>query len=615
MGAAIGAGTFFGIKLEEPSDVYSVGHPIPAGLAAVIAAPVAAATTAGSAGAGNITGTVEHRYAYIMPGGFLSTPSAWSTALPLTAKNAELTDVLVCPTATCIGRVIERRVGSVRCVVGYIWNNTATIFTDSLSLTSASLDFSNRLPEIGETGANGEFKYPYVESGDTSVEPKTVIANVITGGAGEPLGRPGPVGIAPTVKGTANPGELVHYLLTMGLDCTKYGRKSAAWDTDLTDVDEPTRKYVFTPKAAGIFGKGSLSIHNHGGGASVNGFIWQAKASEAVVKTAQGKVVEAETKMIACGYTPHGLPAATLDAGAPTSLVLPVLFGRRSDAARATASTYVKVTTGPSAGTMGVKAKDASAATYNVAGEQTLVYNNTTKKMSQQTGMFSDKLRLLDQTGAQMGYGSGRPLMFAAGGSVELFEANDEFVFPPKPRIPGAGSTPGTDDGTYTGFTPKRIASPDFTEANATVTDGSTGLLVTATQIKLTDPKKLIEGHGVEAGYGYDVQDSGKKGVELQFTRYFEDLTYQERQELLVRNGWTWKLEGDLILITPGTFSTQRETIQVDISLGEIQSAKPTVGGADIRMETVTVAAKEPTDGSAAFTITVITREDVPIPA
>ena len=457
MDAAIGAGTFFGIKLEEPSDVYSVGHPIPAGLSAVIAAPAAKPTTAESAGAGPITGTVEHRYAYIMPGGFISTPSAWSTALPLTAKNAELTDVLVCPTATCIGRAIERRVGSVRCVVGYIWNNTATIFTDVLSLTSASLDFSNLLPEIGETGANGEFKYPLVESAEAQAEPKTVVAAVITGGAGDPLGRPGPVGIAPSIKGTANPGELVHYLLTMGLTCVKSGRKAAAWTTTLTNVDEPTRKYVFTPKAAGVLGKGSLSIHNHGGGASVNGFIWQAKANELTVKTAQGKIVEAETKLIAAGYTPHGLPAATLDAGAPTALVLPVLFGRRADAARDTASTYVKVTTGPATGTMGVKAKDSTAATYNVAGEQTLLYNSTSKKQSQQTGMFSDKLRLVDQTGAAMGLGSGRPLMFLQGGSIELAEANDEYVFPPKPRIPGAGTTPGTDDGTYTGFVPKRI--------------------------------------------------------------------------------------------------------------------------------------------------------------
>ena len=615
MPAAIGAGTFFGIKLEEPSDVYSVGHPIPAGLKAVVAAPAAKPTTAESAGAGAITATVEHRFAYIMPGGFISTPSAWSTALPLDAKNAELTDVTVCPTATCIGRVIERRVGSVRCVVGYIWNNTATIFTDSLSTTSASLDFSNRLPEIGETGANGEFKYPYVESSDLSIQPKTIISAVITGGAGEPLGRPGPVPMDFSVKGTANPGELVHYLLTMGLTCVKSGRKTAAWTPTLTDVDEPTRRYVFTPKAAGILGKGSLSFHDHGGGASVNGFRWQAKASETVMKTAQGKIVESETKFTSAGYTPHGLPAATLDAGAPDALVLPVLFGRRSDAARATASTYVKVTTGPSAGVMKVKAKGSTAATYHVTTEQTVLYNNTSKKQSQQTGMFSDKLRLIDQNGVAMGYGSGRPLMFLQGGSMELAEANDEYVFPPKPRIPGAGSTPGTDDGTYTGFAPKRIASPDFTEANASVLDNGTGLLVTETQVKLTDPKKLIEGHGTESAYGYDVQDAGKKGLELQFTHYFEDLSYQERQELLVRAGWTWLLEGDLIPITPGTFSTQRETIQIDITLGEVASAKPTTGGADVRMETVTVATKEPTDGSPAFTITIITREDVVIPA
>jgi len=615
MGAAIGAGTFFGIKLEEPSDVYSVGHPIPAGAASAFAAPVAAPTTAGSVGAGPITGTVEHRFAYIKPGGFVSVPSAWSTPLAVTSKNVELTDVTVCPDSSCIGRVIERRVGSIRCVVGYLWNNTATIFTDTLSLTSASLDFANKLNELGETGVNGEFKYPYMESADPAIEPKTITAAVITGGAGNPKGRPGPVGMTLDAKGTANAGELVHYLLTCGLDCTKYGVKAAAFTLTLTDVDEPTRKYVFTPKRAGRLGNRSLSIHNHGGGEDVNGFVWQNKASEIVVKTAQGKVAEMETKLMSVGYTPHGLPTATLDAGAPSTLTLPVLFGRRADALADTEVTMVKVTAAPSAGVVGVKAKASTAATYHVSTQQSLLYDTVSKKQKQQTGMFSDKLLLLDETGARMGYGSGRPLMYVHGGDMTLLEANDEFTFPAKPLAPDTGTTPGTPDATSTGFGPKRISSPDFTEANASVTDGSTGLLVTATQIKIVDPKKLIEGHGVEAGYGYDLQDSGKKNIELQFTRYYEDLSYQKRQELLVRPAFTWKLEGDLILVTPGTYSAQREAIQVDLTETEIKSAKPTSGGEDIRMETVTAETIEPTDGSAAFTITIITREDVVIPA
>lgn len=614
MPAAIGAGSFFGIKLEEPSDVYSVGHPIPAGLSAAVAAPADPPTVAASAGAGNITGSVEYRFAYIKAGGFVSAPSAWAAAASLTAKNAELSDLDASADTTVIGRVIERRIGSVRYVCGYLWNNTATTFTDSLSLTSPYIDFSNRLNELGETGANGEFKYPFVSSGEPSIEPRTITAEVITGGAAKAPGRPGPVGIATTVSGTANGGELVHYLLTMGLDCTKYGRKSAAWDLDLADVDEPTRKYVFTPKRGGVLGKGSLSVHNHGGGESVNGFIWQNKAHEIVVSTEQGAVVTAETQMIACGYTPHGLPAATLDAGDPQQLILPVLFGRRSDASRATDPTYVKYTAAPSAGSQGIKAKKTTAATYD-GTQQTILYDTTSKKMKQQSGMFSDKLVLNDEANVAMGLGSGRPLMFLHGGDQELNEANDEYVFPVKPHIPATGSTPGTDDGTFTGFGPKRITSPDFTEANATVVDGSTGLLVTSTTLTLTDPKSLIEGHGVEAGYGYDVQDSGNKMLSLEFTRYFEDLSYQEKAELLSRGSWTWKLEGGLILITPGTYSTERETIQVDVSLGEIATAVPTSGGPDIRMETVTVEAVEPTDGSDAFTITVITREDVPIPA
>lgn len=609
MGTAIGAGTFFGVKLEEPSDIYSVGHPVPAGLAAVVAAPGAAPTVTPSVGAGNITGSVEYRSAYIKAGGFYSTPSAWSGPDALTAKNAVLSVIGAYTDPTVIGEAIERRIGSVRCIVAELWAGETT-WTDTFAAASTSLDFSRKLPEIGETGANGEFKFPYVESGDPGIAPKTIIANVITGGAGDPLGRPGPVPLEVSVKGTANPGEMVHYLKTMGLTCTKYGRKAAAWVTNLTDVDEPTRKYVFTPKRAGILGNGSVSFWEHGGGASVNRFIWQNRASETTFKTAQGKIVEAETKFIAAGYTPHGLPAATLDAGAPTAVVLPVLFGRRSDAARATESTYVKLTAAPATGSFGIKAKASTAATYDGA-QQTVLYNGTSKKQTQQTGMFSDKLVLNDENDVAMGYGSGRPLMILFGGNCELGEANDEYVFPPKPRIPDSGTTPGTDDGTYTGFVPKRMSAPDFTEANAFVTDGTTGLLVTATQLKLTDPKKLKEGHGTEAGYGYDVQDSGKKGLELQFTRYYDDLSYVERQELLVRSSFVWKLEGAPILITPGTFSTQRETIQAEIALAEIMSAKPTVGGTDERMETVTVAAKEPTDGSDVFTITIITREDV----
>jgi len=613
MGTAIGAGTFFGIKLEEPSDAYSAGHPIPAGPGAIVTAPAAAPTVTASVGAGNITASVEYRRAYIKEGGFQSAPSAWSTPTALSAKNAVLSDIGDATDATVIGEVIERRIGTVRCVVARLWAGETT-FTDTFSATSTSLDFSDRLNELNETGVNGEFKYPYVESADLGIDPKTITANVVTGGAGDPKGRPGPVALQFAVKGTANAGELAHYLATGGYTITKYGMKAAAWVTDLTDVDEPTRKYVITPKRAGQYGKGSISFHDHGGGENVNGFRWQNKASECVVKTDGGKVATMETKFTGIGYTPHGLPVATLDAGAPNSVTLPVLFGRRADALADTEVTGVKVTTGPSAGSLAVKVKDTSAGSYSGAA-QTIAYNTTSKKMKQQSGMFSDKLRLLDQSGVAMGVGSGRPLMYLHGGDMTLIEANDEYVFPAKPLIPDTGTTPGTPDATCTGFGPKRMSAPDFTDANASVTDDGTGLMVTATQLKISDPKKLIEGHGIEASYGYDVQDTGKKNVELQFTRYFDDLSYQKRQELVDRSAFVWKLEGDRIKVTPGTYSAQRETVQVELTECEIKSSKATTGGEDVRMETVTVSTVEPTDGSSAFTITIITAEDVVIPA
>jgi hypothetical protein len=228
--------------------------------------------------------------------------------------------------------------------------------------------------------------------------------------------------------------------------------------------------------------------------------------------------------------------------------------------------------------------------------------------------MFSDKIVLNDETGVPMGLGSGRPLMLLHGGNQELNEANDEYVFPAKPRLPGLGTTPGTDDGTFTGFAPKRITSPDFTEANVSVEDDGVGVLVTGTKLTISDPKKLIEGHGVEAAYGYDVQDDGEKAITLEFTRYFEDLSYQEKQELLDRGAYTLLMEGDRILVTPGTYSTQRESVQVDLTLGEVVSATPSNDNG-VRMETVTVEPVEPTDGSPAWTITVITSEDVVIPA
>jgi len=614
MTAAVGAGTFFGLRLEEPSDVYSVGHPIPASTNAVVAPPAAAPTVTESVGAGNITASVEYRTAYIKQGGFVSVPSAWQTAVALVAKNAVLTVIGAYTDPTVIGEVIERRIGSIRCVVARLWAGEVT-WTDTFASGSMTLDYNDRLNELGETGVNGEFKYPLMESADPAIEPKTITASVITGGAARPKGSAGPVAIGLTAKGTLNAGELLHYLLTGGFDCTKYGVAAAAFVTDLATADEPTRKYVLTPKRAGRYGRGSLSIHNHGGGDNVNGFVWQTKAIEVTAKSSGGKVVEMEAKLIGAGYTPHGLPTASYDAGAPSQTVLPVLFGRRADAAADTASTLVKVTTVPAAGVEGIKAKDASGATYNVAGEQSLLYNTVSKKQKQQTTMFSDKLLLLDQTGARMGYGSGRPLMLLMGGDRTLDEANDEYTFPPKPLAPDTGTTPGTPDTTSTGFAPKRPSSPDFTDAHVSVTDGGTGLLVTATQIKLTDPKRLIEGHGTESAYGYDVQDQGQKGVEIQFTRYYEDLTYQKRKELLVRSPFIWKAEAGLIPITPGTFSAQRETVQVELAEAEIDSAKPTSGGADVRMETVTASTVEPTDGvTPAFTITVITREDVVIP-
>lgn len=142
MTTAVGADALFGMSIEEPSDLYSIGHPALFG--AVVTNPAAKATAAAGA-AGNLTGKFHWRYSWADEAGALTYPSPGTdAALTVPVGTPSLDDATFSGTFTLPGAapMFEVEIDTDGTPDKFKWRIndgvTAGLWTEEVSITGAA---------------------------------------------------------------------------------------------------------------------------------------------------------------------------------------------------------------------------------------------------------------------------------------------------------------------------------------------------------------------------------------------------------------------------------------------------------------------------------------------
>lgn len=599
--AARGNDALLGISLDEPGLNSSLGHP--RFEVAPITAP--AAPTVAIGGAGNITAAgVLYKVSFLSYFGETNVSAASTDPGALTSDEVDLSAIPLSASADVWGRKIYRSVdgGTTWHWIHTLYDNTTETWTDDISATASYLEAVTP-PATTQIGKNGGFLFLYPASFNLDADYKVIDAKELRGSVGQPRGAAGNIDVPLAIKEFARAGYLVHALaLLMG-------------KPTVTENADGTCTYVFSPNVSKLSPvSGSFLIHE---GGSVRPEMFLAgMASELALDIKGGAIVDADTKGAAQHHTKSGMPEIVTTT---TYKLVPAIRGIRQDSNRATGDLFVKVTTAPSGGTFKIKVKTATGESYG-SYDITVTYDTTTKKQTKGNADSSDWVELIDSTtGARLGADTGevrRPLQICFPGDCSTLALNDEFKIPYRGAVPGVGTTPGTADGTYTGFAARSVPAPRFTMSHGYIKRGTVSannvLQFNSAKASLKWPPTMLRSIGAEAATIEDIDRNDFLGLDLDIQRRFTSREFEDLMETDGRLVAQFKLEGELIPIQPNTRSTLRESVIFDITQARVSNTSSPVSGPGIVMESLKLEAEQPEDLSTAhFTVTVHTRQHV----
>jgi hypothetical protein len=607
-----GGGSLLGVRCEERSPDQNVGHLAPD--VKVMAAPTDPLTTAASVGAGPLTGTykwVVCKGRRMGTRGFLTSASPASDDLVLVAKNGEITDI-VWGDADFLAFFRSRNDGPYA-LVFIDWDKVgaAVAFTDTLPETKA--DYQSNPPvdvfgtAVNQTGTNGGFLFADIVSQKAHPVFSVLDTKKLTGLGVTPETLAGPVKLDFEIKDVFALGYGSLMLASLFSLPTRYQVKTGAFVAygDAGGFDEPTVKNIYVPVRVNRWQPFSFAMLSFKGAADAVG-LYQCMCSELAISVKNGAIADVTAKVMAASFGVVGFPVATL-AGGSTYDTVPVIHGAPIGAAAGQAIS-LKNTSTPAAGQWTLQTglgdaptfSDTKTADYDTANPDATLHN----RMTRGAARLSDKVQL-STDGIPLGK-SGRPVGALYAHDVTTMRANDVFKAPAKHLIPDIGSTPGTADGTYSGFDPVKLKANGYTAAHVTITIGGTLFAFNTCDITLTTQKKVKDPLGPEAMVGVDVIRNGDASVMLKLSRDLLDETFQalmqEHQYAVVNI----VLEGDPIEIAPGVFSVYKESIVVASNYGRIKSTTRDVSGPGVVAEPIEIQLEQ------AFTITEITPSDFP---
>lgn len=689
---ATGASAVLGVRIDSPSDLYSIGHPT---VDLAVVTPPATAAAAAVGAAGNLTGSFLYRTSYGRPDGTMTAPGptqativtapigtpvlddatggglytgsdeavftveidaagipdtfkwkkgsgAFTTGVsivagPIALSNGvtvtfgattghtladswtltstyapavvgpdaiDLTAIPVSGDATVDRRVTERSAdnGVTWAVAFTLYDNTTTIYTDDV----ATLDGSKVLPSISQQGGN--YGYTFLEPDSYDMEPAFSMLPVMAllGTAGKPRSIPGPIKFTGSPKADMRPAELFPFL------CAGAG----APDTYAQVAGEP----VWIATWAATTGKRNartVSFYAYQGSENVApNFLYQNACEELDIGFSGGKITDITPKFTGANYGTSAPAVPIVQTGTYAGSF--VALGQRYDADALTKSVFIKITDVLAANVVKFKVSvdttaSAGGGTYSTA-KFNLTRNATSKKQTKAGLQYNDSIEITDQNGINLGadVGSNRqPFVILATDPFDTgdFLVDDIYEILPAAAIPGTGAAP------YSGVAARFASGPRFTDAHVTLLQDGTVIEATSGTLKFKWPKREVNSLCAGARTLQDLVNEGFFGIDLTIVRFLDS---DDNKNVIRTDGRAVvrvELEGERIPINPGTLSTHREALYVDIPQFAYTSVKSPVTGQVLVVETIVGEADQPdSPASDLYNIELVTRQGWTLP-
>lgn len=527
------------------------------------------------------------------------------TAVTVSSEEVALTAIAVSGNPKVDRRVIERSPdnGVTWTIIGYIYDNTTTVFTDNAPL--AILDTSKVLPSINQTGSN--YGFLFIEPDSFDLEPDFTYLPVVAllGTAGKPRSVPGPIKVTGSPKMDVRPVDLLPILTSGG----------GLPDTYDQITGEPTFVGVWHA-TTGKRNPRTISAFTYDGSPQVSpNFLYQIACEELDFAFTGGKIDSITPKFTGTNY---GISAPGVQvAGDGTWGGYFAAIGQRYDLNALTYSVFVKITQALAGGIVKFKISvdthgSAGGGTY---GAEYTLYTNATSDNQTKGGLqFNDSIEIADQAGLYLGadVGSNRQpftLVTTAPLTTDL-HVNDIFEVLPAAAIPGVGSAP------FSGVPARFTIGPRFTDAHVTIYQAGNVIEATSGTLKLMWPKKAVNALCAGARNVIDMPNEGFFAADLTIVRYLDSNANRNEIRTDARTSVRISLEGERIPINPGVLSTYREALYVDIPQVVFSSVKAPVTGQVLVVETITAEAEQPDNPELdLYEITLQSRQGWRIPS
>jgi len=588
--AAVGTDALFGVSIDDPSDIYQTGHP-------------------------NLVKTVSTNYGFK----FLRHNSASGGpeyGMIQVQELGTITGPRDAPGAISVPVTMQRpsRAGaSVPVLCGLLGKPVKTQMTldvpTALTATLASppaagnVEDGTHLYVVTFTNAGGETSAG--ASATVTVSDKTTNGQVEL--TNIPVGPTGTTGrnIYRTTAGLTTPFKLLTNLANN--TATTFTDNVA--DGSLTTTCPATNtatigayRYVWNPSVS-LLSPRSITAQWYKGGSIAPELLYGLFVPQYALTAAAGALVNEQATFAGQHHGLAGVSTVVSGSSGYTGVIL--CRGVRQDADKAL-PIFIKISTGPSAGTIGIKVETKASSPTYPGSEQTLYYNTTSKFQTKGGTQVSDWYEVLDENGGKLGADAANraPFEILFTGDMSTLALNDEFKIETTQLIPSAAS-----GATYTQYAPTFVAGCRFTSAHTYLTiNGSTVEVHNATA-NIAVPRVPYYAHGPEARFPLDMLRNGYITSQMQVARRYDARTYELLRWADTRVTGSIELRGPVI-VSGGT-TTYREQLLISYNQLAITNTDSNVANMNWIPETVTLAAEQPDNGTdEPFTVTLFTADD-----
>jgi hypothetical protein len=309
-----------------------------------------------------------------------------------------------------------------------------------VALDNTSDTFNVGQPALTVAGDNYGFRFLRPDSFNLGATYETIEPSELTGTAFRGANTPGALNVGGTITGSIRTGSAVPVCYSMFGTAAK-SELSAGY----------AYQYIWT--TAGKSSPRSLTAQVHKGGSLTPETFYGLFGDQWTMSVEGDQPGTDSVTLTGHHHTTSGIGYQVKGTGTFAGVLC--AYGIRADSAALADGLWVKVTTGPSTGTFGVKMKVGNATTYD-GTEVTCYYNTTSKYQAQGGGQFTDRFVALDESDASIGLDtcsskSDVTLLFT-GGDITGLAQNDEFFVNWKALIPGSYTpTNLISNGTFTG--------------------------------------------------------------------------------------------------------------------------------------------------------------------